>query len=316
MNHLSKIFVAGHSGLLGSSLVKSLTNLGHSNLVLRSHRELDLEIYDEVERLFIQEKPEYVFLAAAKVGGIVANRDNSGDFIRKNLQIQTNVIHLAKKYSVKRLVFFASACNYPKYCSVPIREEDLFNGHLESTNKAYAVAKLAGIAMCEAYNSQYGTEFITLIPTNLYGEKDNFDLQHSHVLPALVRKFVEAMQNNQEKVIVWGTGKATRDFLFVDDLAMAAIDVANLPELTSHQFVMNVGSGLSISIRDLAKKVSEIVGFKGEIEFDSSLPDGTPERYMDIKRISAIGWAPTIGLQEGLERVVEHYSEQMKHVSV
>lgn len=297
MHKEARIFVAGHRGLVGSALVRRLRAEGFRNLILRTRTELDLTDAKAVDRFFAEERPEYVFLAAAKVGGILANSTYPADFIRINLQIQLNVIDAAYRNGVKKLLFLGSSCIYPKYAPQPIREEYLLTGPLEPTNEAYAVAKIAGIKMGQAYRRQYGFNVISLMPTNLYGPGDNFDLETSHVVPALIRKFHEAKEAGRKEVVVWGTGNPRREFLHVDDLADAALF---LMERYDSEEIINVGVGEDISIRELAGLIAEVVGFEGEIVYDTTKPDGTPRKLLDVSRLFAMGWRPKISLREGL----------------
>lgn len=298
MNKESKIYVAGHRGLVGSAILRNLQKQGYTNLVYKTSSELDLRDKSTVDTFFKEEKPEYVFLAAAKVGGIVANNEYPADFIRDNLLIQTNVIDAAYRNNVEKLLFLGSTCIYPKLAPQPLKEEYLLTGELEPTNEPYAIAKIAGIKMCESYNRQYGTKFISAMPTNLYGENDNFDLHTSHVLPALIRKFHEAKKNNASHVEVWGTGSPKREFLYSDDLADACIFLMNNYEGNE---IVNIGVGEDISIKELATKVKEVVGFSGEIKFDTTKPDGTPRKLVDVNRINQLGWKAQINLDEGLK---------------
>ena len=293
-----KIYIAGHRGLVGSAIKRKLETEGFTNLVYRTSKELDLTQRLSVDDFFAAEKPDYVFLAAAKVGGIAANRDCPADFIRDNLMIQTNVIDAAYQYGVKKLLFLGSTCIYPKHTPQPMQEDSLLTGKLEPTNEAYAIAKIAGMKMCEAYNRQYGTDFISIMPTNLYGPHDNFDLQSSHVLPALIRKFHEAKIKGAPVVEVWGTGKPTREFLYSDDLADAAVFLMNT--YSGDDFI-NIGVGKDISIERLAEKVKAAVGYGGEIVFDPSKPDGTPRKLVDVTRLNNLGWRPSVSLAEGLD---------------
>ncbi len=298
MNKDSIIYVAGHTGLVGSALVRALIQEGYSNIILKKRKELDLLCHHSVGEFFETEKPEYVFLAAAKVGGILANTTYQADFIYDNLQIQNNVIYSAYKARVKKLLFLGSSCIYPKNCSQPIKEEYLLSGKLEPTNEAYAIAKIAGITMCRAFNNQYGCNFISVMPTNLYGPNDNYDLNSSHVLPALIRKFHEAKINNKDSVTIWGSGSPMREFLHADDLANACIHIMknyNDPE------IVNIGCGSDISIRDLALLIKEVVGFTGDLRFDSSKPDGTPRKLLDISKLKNLGWKPSISLSDGIK---------------
>lgn len=320
MDKAAKIFVAGHRGLVGSAIVRKLEAEGYCNLVLGTSDELDLRNQQAVADFFQQEKPEYVFLAAAKVGGIVANNIYPAEFIYDNLMIQTNVIHQAYLHKVQRLLFLGSTCVYPKMALQPIKEEYLLAGPLEPTNEPYAIAKIAGIKMCQAYNRQYGTKFICAMPTNLYGPKDNFDLETSHVLPALLRKFHEAKAKRDDSVIVWGTGSPLREFLHVDDLADASVFLLGLPDkifsalLTdfSSPALLNVGSGEEITIKDLALTIKEVVGFDGELVADENKPDGTPRKLSDVSRIRALGWWHKVSLADGVRDTYRWYIENMK----
>lgn len=296
----SKIYIAGHRGMVGSAIQRRLTKAGYENFIFKTSSDLDLRNQADVASFFEIDKPEYVFLAAAKVGGIHANNTYRGEFLYDNLMIQNNVIHQAYLHGVKKLMFLGSSCIYPKLAPQPLTEDSLLTGLLEPTNEPYAIAKIAGIKMCEAYRSQYGCNFISVMPTNLYGPNDNYDLQTSHVLPALLRKFHEAKINNDEKVLMWGTGKPIREFLHVDDLADACLFLMNN---YSEQGFINVGSGQEISILNLALLIKEIVGFQGSIEQDLSKPDGTPRKLMDNSKLRKLGWKPLITLKEGIKRV-------------
>ena len=306
----SRIYIPGHRGLVGSAVVRRLKAGGYENLLLRTSSELDLRDQQATEAFFIQQKPEFVVLAAAKVGGIVANDRYPADFISDNLAIQTNVIRAAHQTGVKRLIFLGSSCIYPKHAPQPMKEEHLLTGPLEPTNQWYAVAKIAGTKLCEAYHRQHGDDFITLMPTNLYGSNDNFDLETSHVLPALVRKFHEA---DGEPVTLWGTGKPRREFLHADDLAEAVLFALKAPEDTLHEAaehgMLNVGVGEDISISELAELIRYIVGSDSEIRYDTSKPDGTPRKLLDVSRISGLGWSAQITLEEGIRRTYEWYVE-------
>ncbi len=304
MNKKSKIYIAGHQGLVGSALVKKLEQKGYSNLILKTKKELDLLDSAAVKNFFEIEKPDYVFLAAAKVGGILANDAYPADFIRENLIIQNNIIHNAYLTKVKKLLFLGSSCIYPKNCPQPIKEEYLLSGELEDTNKAYAIAKIAGIIECQSYNKQYGTNFISIMPTNLYGPNDNFDLKTSHVLPALIRKFHEAKINNKKEVEVWGTGAAKREFLYVGDLADACLFLMNNYNKSK---IINIGTGEDISIKELAETIKKITDFKGKIIWDKSKPDGTPRKLLDVGRLRDLGWKHKINLKEGIEKVYKVY---------
>ena len=304
MDKNAKIYIAGHRGLVGSAIVRELQKNGYTNIITKSHSELDLKSQIETEKFFSIEKPEYVFLAAAKVGGILANNIYPADFIRDNLMIETNVIDSAYKNKVKKLLFLGSSCVYPKSAPQPIKEEYLLTGELEPTNKAYALAKIAGIVMCQSYNKQYGVNFISVMPTNLYGEGDNFDLENSHVLPAMIRKFDDAKKNNAKEIVLWGTGKPKREFLYVDDLASACIFLMNNYDNSE---IINIGTGEDLSILELAGVVKEIIGYEGNIIWDSSKPDGTPRKLLDVSKIKSLGWKHSINLKEGIKRTYEWY---------
>jgi GDP-L-fucose synthase len=304
MEREEKIYVAGHRGLVGSALVECLENEGFSNLIYRPSSQLDLRNQAMTEELFRTEKPDHVFLSAAKVGGILANRDYPADFIYDNLSIAANVIHSSHKHGVKKLLFLGSSCIYPKFAPQPIKEDYLLTGELEPTNEPYAVAKIAGIKMCQAYNRQYGTNFICAMPTNLYGPNDNFSLNDSHVIPALIMKFYRAVKEKSPFVEIWGTGKARREFLFVHDLAEALVF---LMENYSSSEIINVGTGEDITISELADAIRNISGYRGDIRFDRSKPDGTPRKLLDISRISEMGWRPKTSLEEGLKITFEWY---------
>jgi GDP-L-fucose synthase len=302
----SRIFIAGHQGMVGSALLRSLQKMGKSDLITRSRAELDLTSQGQVEQFFQDEQIDQVYLAAAKVGGILANRDYPADFIRENLQIQTNVIHAASLAAVNRLLFLGSSCIYPRLAPQPIDEDALLTGPLESSNEPYAIAKIAGIRMCEAYRRQFGCDFRSVMPTNLYGPNDNFDLQTSHVLPALLAKFHAAVQSGDEEVCVWGSGSPKREFLHVDDMAEACLAVMGMDESAFWDTVgdnnsqVNIGCGEDISIAALADLIAEITGFTGEVVFDSSKPDGTPRKLLDVGRINAMGWSASIPLSAGI----------------
>lgn len=300
MNKDSKIYIAGHRGMVGSALVRALEQNGYNNLVLRTSKELNLTDQLAVKEFFENEKPEYVFLAAAKVGGIVANNTYRAEFIYENLMIQNNVIHNSYLSGVQKLMFLGSSCIYPKNAPQPLKEEYLLTGLLELTNEPYAIAKIAGIKMCEAYRDQYGCNFISVMPTNLYGPNDNYDLKNSHVLPALLRKFIEAKNKGDKSVTVWGTGTSLREFLHVDDLARACLF---LMKSYNEKGFLNIGVGEDTSILDLAILVKTIVGFEGEIILDKSKPDGTPRKLMDVSRLNNLGWKANIDLYEGIKKV-------------
>lgn len=304
MNKDSKIYVAGHRGLVGSAIVRNLEERGYTNIIYRTHKELDLTRQIEVEKFFEEERPEYVFLAAAKVGGIHANNTRPAEFIYDNLMIESNIIHSSYKYGVKKLLFLGSSCIYPKFANQPIKEEYLLTGELEPTNEAYAIAKITGIELCKFYRRQYGCDFISAMPTNLYGINDNFDLETSHVLPALIRKFHEAKINNQEEVVMWGTGKPLREFMYVDDLADALV---HLMLNYSDEIHVNLGTGKDLSIGELAQIVKEVVGYEGKIVNDLTKPDGTPRKLLDVSRLEATGWRYKIELREGIEKVYKWY---------
>lgn len=302
MNKDSKIYVAGSNGMVGSAIVRVLKNNGFGNLVLTSSKDLDLRNQSQVKAFFEKEKPEYVFLAAAKVGGILANDTYPAAFLYDNLMIQNNVIHEAHENQVKKLLFLGSSCIYPKFAEQPIREDSLLTGKLEPTNEAYAIAKIAGVEMCKFYRKQYNSDFISAMPTNLFGINDNFDLNNSHVLPALLRKFVSAKNSNENTVTVWGSGNPMREFLFVDDLAEACLF---LMENYSEGETINVGTGQDITIKDLALKIKEITNFEGKLEFDASKPDGTPRKLLDVSKINSLGWKHTTSLEEGIRKTYD-----------
>ncbi len=300
MDKKAKIYVAGHNGMVGSAIVRALNVLGYTNLLLKTSKELDLRVQSDVQSFFEKEKPEYVFLAAAKVGGIEANNTYRADFLYENLMIQNNVIHQSYVHGVEKLLFLASSCIYPKFAPQPIKEEHLLTGLLEPTNEPYAIAKIAGVKMCENYNRQYGCNFISVMPTNLYGPNDNYDLKNSHVLPALLRKFHEAKVQGADTVEVWGSGTPKREFLHVDDLAKACL---HLMETYEGNVSVNIGTGEDLSIKDLALKIKEIVGYKGEIRWNTSKPDGTPRKLLDVSLIHSLGWQHKIELMEGIKKV-------------
>ncbi|KEZ48830.1 GDP-L-fucose synthase [Metabacillus indicus] len=304
MEKHAKIYVAGHRGLVGSAILRKLQSEGYTNLVYKTSSELDLRDPKQVYAFFEQEKIDYVFLAAAKVGGIVANNEYPADFIRDNLMIQTNVIDAAYKNNVEKLLFLGSTCIYPKLAPQPLKEDYLLTGELEPTNEPYAIAKIAGIKMCQSYNRQYDTKYISAMPTNLYGENDNFDLHTSHVLPALIRKFHEAKENKADFVEVWGTGSPKREFLYSDDLADACLFLMNNYEGND---IVNIGVGDDLPIGELAAKVKDVVGFEGEIRFDTSKPDGTPRKLVDVSRINSLGWKATTSLDEGLQKAYKWF---------
>ncbi len=308
MEKNSKIYIAGHRGMVGSAIHRHLENLGFNNFVTRTSKELDLRNQAAVEAFFAEEKPDYVFLAAAKVGGIHANNVYRADFIYENMMIQSNVIHQSYVHGVKKLMFLGSSCIYPKMAPQPLKEEYLLTGLLEPTNEPYAIAKIAGIKMCESYRLQYGCDFISVMPTNLYGPNDNYDLNNSHVLPALLRKFHEAKQNNVPEVVVWGSGSPKREFLHADDLAAACIF---LMETYSEPGLINIGTGEDLSIKELAELMARVTGYEGKIVWDSSKPDGTPRKLMDVTKLHNAGWHHKIDLEEGVRMVYEPLKESV-----
>lgn len=304
MKKNSKIYVAGHRGLVGSAIMRCLEQNGYQNIITRTHQEMDLRNQQVVQDFFTAENPEYVFLAAAKVGGIWANNNAPADFMYDNLMISANVIRAAYEHHVKKLLFLGSSCIYPKMAPQPIKEDHLLTGSLEPTNEGYALAKISGMQLCKFYRRQYGCDFISAMPTNLYGINDNFDLNSSHVLPALIRKFHEAKVENKPEVVLWGTGKVLREFLYVDDLADALLHLMNHYSAESH---VNIGTGEDLSIHDLALTVKEVVGYQGNIVYDSSKPDGTPRKLLDVSLLHSLGWHHTVALRKGVEEVYEWY---------
>lgn len=310
MNKTSRIYIAGHRGLVGSAIYRKLESEGYTNLLLRTSGELNLKRQSDVESFFEQEEPEYVFLAAAKVGGILANNAYPADFIYDNIMIQTNIIHSSYQNGVKKLLFLGSSCIYPKYAPQPMKEEYLLTGELEPTNEPYAVAKIAGIKMCQAYNRQYGTNFISVMPTNLYGPFDNFDLETSHVLPALIRKFHEAKVAQKESVVLWGTGTPIREFLYIDDLADACLF---LMETYDGSEILNIGVGEDISISELGYLIKEIVGYEGNIVYDHSKPDGTPRKLLNVAGLHSLGWKAKTSLREGIAKTYEWYVSNCRY---
>ncbi len=308
----AKIFVAGHRGLVGSAIKRRLESLGYSNIINRTSKELDLCIQADVAEFFAAEKPEYIFMAAAKVGGIHANNTYPAEFIYKNLIIEANVIHEAYLQGVKKLLFLGSSCIYPKMAPQPLKEEYLLTGPLEATNEAYAIAKIAGLKMCEFYNRQYGTDFMAVMPTNLYGPHDNFDLETSHVLPALIRKFHEAKISNASAVEIWGSGTPKREFLHVDDMADACIDLMEHYTNQEIGLFVNIGSGEEITIAELAEMIMEITGFQGDMQFNRDKPDGTPQKLLDISKMRNLGWEAKISLNEGIRGAYEWYLSELK----
>lgn len=309
MNKDSKIYLAGHRGLVGSAIHRKLKKEGYTNIITKTHKELDLTNQKETREFFEKEKPEYVFLAAAKVGGIYANDTYPADFIYINQMIQNNVIKASYDNKVKKLLFLGSSCIYPKMSPQPIKEEYLLTGELEKTNEAYAIAKISGLKMTEFFNKQYGTNYISVMPTNLYGPNDNFDLKTSHVLPALIRKIHEAKENNSEYVEIWGTGKPMREFLHVDDLADAVVYLMNN---YNENKPINIGTGKDITIKELAELIKDVVGYQGELKFDTSKPDGTPRKLLDVSRLYNAGWKHKISLREGIENTYEWFKENWK----
>jgi len=304
----SRIYVAGHRGMVGSAITRKLESEGYSNLILRTSSEVDLRDQKAVREFFEKEKPEYVFLAAAKVGGIMANNKFRAEFLYDNLIIEANVIHAAHEAGVKKLMFLGSSCIYPKFADQPLKEECLLTGSLEPTNEPYAIAKIAGIKMCESYRDQYGSNFISVMPTNLYGPHDNYDLKNSHVLPALIRKFHEAKLNAQPSVEIWGTGSPKREFLHSDDLAEACLFL--MTEYDGKEFV-NIGTGEDISIKDLALLIKSVVGYHGDLKFDTSKPDGTPRKLMDVSKLHSLGWKHKIDLEQGIRSVYQQYTQTL-----
>lgn len=308
MNKESKIYVAGHRGLVGSAIVRNLREKGYNNLIYKTHNELDLTNQKQVRDFFEKEKPEYVFLAAAKVGGINANNVAPADFIYENIMIESNIIKAAHDFQVKKLLFLGSTCIYPRMANQPINEDELLTGSLEKTNEAYAIAKIAGLEMCKFFKRQYGDNFISCMPTNLYGENDNFDLKTSHVLPALIRKVHEAKINNDDEVVIWGTGKPLREFLYIDDMADACVF---LMENYNDEKHVNIGTGIEITIKETAELIKEVIGFKGKLVFDRSMPDGTPRKLTDVSRIHELGWNHKVELREGIEKTYKWYKENI-----
>jgi GDP-L-fucose synthase len=302
----SKIYIAGHTGLVGSAIQRKLKEQGYSNIIGRTREELDLERQTQVEPFFEEQRPEYVILAAAKVGGILANNSFPAEFIYSNIMVQTNVIHSAYRTGVKKLLFLGSSCIYPKHCPQPMKEEYLLTGPLEPTNEPYALAKIAGIRTCQSYNRQYGTNYISVMPTNLYGPNDNFDLETSHVIPALIRKFHEAKIQSDSSVIIWGTGSPRREFLHVDDLADACIFLMNHYDESD---MINIGCGEDISIAELALLIKDIVGYTGNIEYNIDKPDGTPQKLLDVSKLKSLGWRPKLSLREGIKKTYEWYRQ-------
>jgi GDP-L-fucose synthase len=309
MKKTSLIFVAGHNGMVGNAIASNLKKKGYTNLLLKSRKELNLLNQQEVNAFFEKNKPEYVFLAAAKVGGIVANNTARADFIYENLMIETNIIHAAHKNKVTKLLFLGSSCIYPKFAEQPITESSLLTGSLEPTNEYYAIAKIAGIKLCEAYRDQYGHNFISVMPTNLYGPNDTYDLQNSHVLPAMLRKFYEAKEKKLPSVTIWGTGKPKREFLHVDDLAEACVF---LMKNYNERGTINIGTGVDVSIKNLALEVKKVTGYTGKLVFDTTKPDGTPRKLLNVKKLHTLGWKHKIDLSTGIKKTYKAFLEELK----
>lgn len=312
MNHSSKIYIAGHRGMVGSAIKRNLESKGYTNFISRTHKELNLTNKQVVDDFFEIERPEYVFLAAAKVGGILANSTYPAEFIYDNLMIEANIIHAAYLYGVKKLLFLGSSCIYPKLAPQPLKEEYLLTGELEVTNEAYAIAKIAGIRLCKHYNQQYGTNFISVMPTNLYGPNDNFDLKTSHVMPALIRKFYEAKINKEPHVVVWGTGTPMREFMHVDDMADACVYLMGSYNYDETREFINIGVGEDISIKELAELIKSIIGYEGKIVYDTSKPDGTPRKLLDVTKLHSLGWKDKISLKDGIKRVFADYKKNLE----
>jgi GDP-L-fucose synthase len=312
MEKEAKIYVAGYKGLVGSAIRRKLEEKGYTNLLLSDIDDFDLQQQAEVEAFFEREKPEYTFLAAARVGGIGANKTYPAEFIYSNLSIEVNVIHAAYKYGVKKLLFLGSSCIYPRLAPQPMKEDSLLTSPLEPTNEAYAIAKIAGLKMCRYYNQQYGTNFISVMPTNLYGPNDNYNLETSHVLPALIRKFHEAKINNEPFVELWGTGSPRREFMFVEDLADAVVFLMENCDYQDIGEIINIGVGKDITIKELAEMIKSIVGFEGELKWDDSKPDGTPQKLLDVSRLSALGWKARHSLKEGIHKTYEAFLKEQK----
>jgi GDP-L-fucose synthase len=308
MNKESKIYVAGHRGMVGSAIVRKLTELGYTNIITAPKNKLNLLDQSEVDTFFQKQKPDYVFLAAAKVGGIKANNDKKADFIYENIMIQSHVIKASKDHEVKKLLFLGSSCIYPKFSEQPIKEEYLLTGTLEPTNDAYAIAKIAGIKMCQSFNQQYGTNYISVMPTNLYGPNDNYDLNNSHVLPAMIRKFHEAKLEGKDKVEIWGTGTPKREFLYVDDLADACI---YLMLSYNDSEIVNIGTGEDVTIAELAVGIKNIVGFEGDIYFNTEMPDGTPRKLLDVSKLKDLGWSYKTSLREGIKKAYMDFTKNI-----
>ncbi|PJA88266.1 MAG: GDP-fucose synthetase [Candidatus Moranbacteria bacterium CG_4_9_14_3_um_filter_36_9] len=311
MDKNSKIYVAGHRGLAGSAIVRKLQADGYNDIIFKTREELDLLDQEATRVFFEQERPEYVFLAAAKVGGVMANKTQKADFIYQNLQIQNNIIYNAHRYGVKKLLFLGSSCIYPKACPQPIKEKYLMTGSLEETSDAYALAKIAGIKMCQSFNEQYGTNYISVMPANLYGPNDNFDKNNSHVLQALMRKFYEAKINNEKEVVLWGTGSPLREFLYVDDMADAVVFLMNNYDGSE---IHNIGTGGDVAIKELAEKIKDLVKYEGEIKWDVSKPDGVPRKLLDVSKINKFGWKYKTELNDGLKKVFEWFMVNYENI--
>jgi GDP-L-fucose synthase len=309
MEKNDKIYVAGHRGLVGSAIIRNLQNLGYNNLIVRTHEQLELINQHEVDGFFSKFRPDYVFLAAARVGGILENQTYPADFIYSNLMVQTNVIHSAYKYGVKKLLFLGSSCIYPKLAPQPLKEEYLLTNELEKSNEAYAIAKIAGLKMCEYYNKQYNTDFISVMPTNLYGSNDNFNLDSGHVLPALIRRFHEAKINGKSEVMIWGTGSARRELMYVDEMVSVCIYLMQRYSAQEIGDFVNIGTGVDITIRELAELVADVVGFNGKITNDLTKSDGMPQKLLDLSKLHSLGWVSTVSLREGLKQTYEWYLE-------
>lgn len=309
MEKSAKIYVAGHRGLVGSAICRVLANEGYTNVLKRTHAELDLESQSAVEGFFETEKPEYVFMAAARVGGIMANKTYPAEFIYNNLQIQNNLIDASYRHKVKKLLFLGSSCIYPKFANQPINEDELLAGKLEPTNEPYAIAKIAGIIACQSYNRQYNTNFLSVMPTNLYGPGDNYHPENSHVLPALIRRFHEAVRDKKPEIQIWGTGKPMREFLYSDDLARACIFLMNHYDSGE---ILNIGSGVEVSIRELAETIGRVLGYEGRIVFDTTKPDGTPRKLLDCEKIHRLGWRHQVELQDGIRLAYDDFLKRYK----
>ena len=312
MNKSDKIYVAGHRGLVGSAIIRKLQKDGYNNIITCTHKELDLTRQKQVEDFFSQNKPDYVFLAAARVGGILANSTYKADFIYDNVMIASNVIYASYKFKVRKLLNLGSSCIFPKFAPQPMKEEYLLTGPLESTNEPYAVAKITAIKMCRYFNEQYDTNFISVMPANLYGPNDNFDLKTSHVLPALLRKIHEAKVNNKTSVEIWGTGKPRREFLYVDDLADACVYLMNNYDYKDIGEFVNIGTGKDVTIKELAEIISKIVGYNGKLEFNTSMPDGTPQKLLDVSKLESLGWKYKTELEEGVQKTYQWFLENVK----